>query len=327
MQSAELRRRPPAGDHIHLSVPETRRCLVGEVRVQCPDALFPHRAAVRIVEKDRAFQQVLVIGVDPAADVARGARPLPRLHVDLLAHESDLRTPGVESDERPLGLVVEHGLVRELRERAEFQEKSPDLRGIRARALRLPGLQVHVHVGHSRRRVEYGKQPRPEVAREAEQSLVARHLVPGEQTPENTDRDLEVLHRDVLVEREVLDDERSCPRGLVREAHQDHRVERVDGSHEERRAGVPVAHRPADGPPLVVAPGVFVIRAPGEEKFFPHACGHSQVARLGSGGRGGRAFRGGPRSGAADRREKCRRDDSPRGRSDEPARSFRPSAV
>ncbi len=60
--------------------------------------------------------------------------------------------------------------------------------------------------------------------------------------------------------------------GLVFEAHDEHRVERVDRRHEERR-GVPVLRGFADRLQLVVAPGVALVGFPREEELRPHLGG------------------------------------------------------
>jgi hypothetical protein len=74
---------------------------------------------------------------------------------------------------------------------------------------------------------------RAEVVGELQQALVVRHLVRGEQAAEDADGDLEVLDLDVLVEGELVDDELLRLRRLVVEAHDQHRVQRVDGRHQQ----------------------------------------------------------------------------------------------
>ena len=145
-----------------------------------------------------------------------------------------------------LRLVVEHGLSGQLRERAEFQQQRADLRRVRPRSGGLPGLEVHVHVGHPGGRRERRQEAGAQVFREREQARIAGRLVGGEQASEDADRDLEVLHRDVLVEGELLEDQRLRAGRLVVEAHQEQRVQGVDGRHEEGLR-VPVVRGAGDG--------------------------------------------------------------------------------
>ena len=114
-----------------------------------------------------------------------GARnPLPRLDVDLIPHETELRAPVVELHEGVLRLVEEDRLLRELGERAELQYERADLGGIGPDALRLARLQVHEHVRQAGRRVESGQEPRPEILGQPQQPLVSRHLIAREESPE-----------------------------------------------------------------------------------------------------------------------------------------------
>ena len=158
-----------------------------------------------------ALQEVLVVRVDPSADVARGAEPFARLDVDLFADEPERRAARVEARQGLLRLVVEHRLSGQLRERAELQQQRADLRRVRPRAGRLPGLQIDVHVGHPGGRRKRRQEPGAQVFRQQQEARIAGRLVGGEQASEDADRDLEVLHRDVLVEGELLEDQRPSP--------------------------------------------------------------------------------------------------------------------
>ena len=71
VERSELRGRALAGVHVRLAVPEAGRRLVGEVPVQGSRGSSRHIVfAVRVAEEPRALEQVLVVGIDPAADVA-----------------------------------------------------------------------------------------------------------------------------------------------------------------------------------------------------------------------------------------------------------------
>ena len=132
--------------------------------------------------------------------MAGPADPLARLDVDLLSHETDLRAPVVELNQGILGLVVIDRLLREPSQGPEFENERSDLGGVGTRAVDLPGPKVHEPVRHARGGIEYGKQPRPQILGEPEQAPITGHLVAGEQSPQEADRHLEILHRDVLVE-------------------------------------------------------------------------------------------------------------------------------
>src|SRR5439155_26481987 len=96
VQRAELRRRALARLHVDFAVPVA----VAEILVHGADARLPHRRAVAVAEEPRALQQVLVVRIDRAADVAGAAGPRSGLDVDLVADEADLRAPLVELHER-----------------------------------------------------------------------------------------------------------------------------------------------------------------------------------------------------------------------------------
>ncbi len=164
-------------------------------------------ATGRVVEEPAALEQVLVVGVDPSADVAGRAQPLSRPDVDFLADEAEGRAPLVEVCERIVRAVEEDGLAGEPRERAELQNEGPDLGRIRAGFAHRARLQVDVHERHARRGVEGRKQARAEVFGQPQQARVPGQLMARQQAAEQSDRDLEVLDRQVPVERELLDDE------------------------------------------------------------------------------------------------------------------------
>ena len=67
-----------------------------------------------------------------------------------------------------------------------------------------------------------------------QQSLVARELITRKQTTEQPNRHFEVLNVDVFVEREILNDVLAIVVRFILKSHQDHRVERIDGSHQQR---------------------------------------------------------------------------------------------
>jgi hypothetical protein len=200
--------------------------------------------------------------------VARPADPVSRLNVDLFSDEADFRTPVVEGDEGVLRFLEEDRLPGQSRQRAELENESPDLGRVRARAAGLAGLQVDVHVGHARGRVEDGQKARSKLLRQAQKAGVPCHLVAGEESSQEADRDLEILDRDVPVEGELFDDQGFRLLGLVLETQKNQRIQRIDRRHEEW-AAIPVAGGPAHGPQLVVTPGVPLVGLPGEEKFLP----------------------------------------------------------
>jgi hypothetical protein len=91
--------------------------------------------------------------------------------------------------------------------------------------------------------------------------FVAGHLVTGQQSAEQSDRDLEVLHFDVFVEVKIVDDVLSRRVRFVLETHKDHRVERIDGRHQQRLR-VPVVVSFGEWLQVVVTPGVFLVAVP-----------------------------------------------------------------
>ena len=270
VQRAELGGRALPRRHVHLAVPQTVPGVVGEP-VQGAQALARHPSAVRVAEELRALDEILVVRVDPAAHVARAARPLPRLDVDLLADEAELRAPLEEGDERFLRLLEVDRLARVTRERAELEHEGPDLRRIRSGAARPARLQVHEHVRHSGRRLECREEPGSEVVGEPQEPRVAGHLVTGQEAAQQADRDLEVLDRDVPVEGEPVDDQRPGLVGVLGQTHQEQRVERIHGGHEKRLAPVPVAGRPGERLQLVVPPRGPLICPPAEDELFADA--------------------------------------------------------
>jgi hypothetical protein len=204
--------------------------------------------------------------------VARRARPLPGCNVDLFADETRLRPALEELDQGLLRLVVESFPLRQMRERAELEHQRADLGGVRLHSARLTRLQVHVHVGHPGRRVKDRQEPVAEVLGQGEQAPVPRHLVGREKSPEDADGELEILDLNVLVERQVPQEEGLRLLRLVRQAHDEHGVEGVDRRHEERR-GMPVLGRPADWLQLVMPPGIALVRLPAMEKLRANLCG------------------------------------------------------
>ena len=78
----------------------------------------------------------------------------------------------------------------------------------------------------------------PRSSARREKARIAGRLVGGEQAAEDADRDLEVLDRDVLVEGELLEDQRPSrgPASSLRPIEKQ-RVQRVHGSHEEGLRG------------------------------------------------------------------------------------------
>jgi hypothetical protein len=79
---------------------------VGEVFVDCGNAVCPHAFAILIAKEQRALQEVFVVTVDRAADVTVGIGPFARLDVYPLTDETDLRTAIVSFNKSSLGLLV-----------------------------------------------------------------------------------------------------------------------------------------------------------------------------------------------------------------------------
>jgi hypothetical protein len=110
-----------------------------------------------------------------------------------------------------------------------------------------------------------------------EEAGIALHLVGAEQPSQQADGDFEDLDRDVLVERQPLQDQPLGVGRLVGEAHEQHGVVGVHRRHQQGDA-VPVVRLPAQGVEIVVTPGVAAVAVPGVEEGG---------ADLAGGGRGG----------------------------------------
>ena len=107
--------------------------------VQRGDAGLPHRLAVLVAEQVRALQQVLVIRIDPAPDMAGLADPRAGLDVDLLAGEIELRTSLVQLDDGALRFLEVDRFVRQFAQRPELEDERADLGRIGAGAGGLSG--------------------------------------------------------------------------------------------------------------------------------------------------------------------------------------------
>ena len=187
-----------------MAVPEFAAAqLVGEMAVHRHDALLPHALAVFVAEQLPALQQVLVVRVDAAADVAVAIGPFAGFDIDGAADQADLRAPLEGGHQRALGLVVVDRLAGELGQRAEFEQQGSGLGGIADLAAGHAGAQVDVGVRQAGRRLEHRQQARAKVVREREQAFVAGQLVTGQQATQQADDHLEVLHRHVVVERQA----------------------------------------------------------------------------------------------------------------------------
>ena len=276
MQRAELCRRPLPAVHVRFAVPQAGRGLVSEIFVHRANAGVPHRLAIAIVEEPRAFEQVLVVGIDSAANMAGAADPCARFYIDLVADQADLRALPVELDERVLRFLEVDRLVRQPRQRSEFEDERPDLRGIGARAARLAGLQIHVHVWHTGWRIERGEQSRAEIVGQAKKPRIAGHLIAGEESAEKADGNFEVFDRDVFVERQPLQDERLRLLRFVMRAHQQQSVQCVDRRH-QKGLTVPVAYVMAERLQLVVTPGILLIGGPGVKKLGANSRSHRRA--------------------------------------------------
>ena len=112
--------------------------LVGEILVDCRDALVPHALAVLIAKQQRAFQKVFVITVDRAADVTVGVGPLAGLDVDPFADQTDLRATVVCFDERALGLFVKDRFAGEFAQCAKLDDQCSGFGWIADRLLTFP---------------------------------------------------------------------------------------------------------------------------------------------------------------------------------------------
>src|SRR5438552_5168452 len=105
-----------------------------------------------------------------------------------------------------------------------------------------------------------------------QQSLVARELITRKQTTEQPNRHFEVLNVEVFVEREIPNNVLASVVRFILKSHQDHRVERIDGSHQQR-LGVPIMIGLAERLEIVMAPCVFLVAIPGVKKFRPNLRG------------------------------------------------------
>ena len=133
--------------------------------------VFHMLLAIFVVEEDGALQQILVVGIDAAADVAGGIDPLAGFDVDGGTDQTDWRAAIVNLDQSPLRLVVINLFAGQLAERAELDEQRTDLGGIALHAFHRAGLQVDEDVGHAGWRVERRKQAVPEIVGEVQQAL------------------------------------------------------------------------------------------------------------------------------------------------------------
>ena len=103
-----------------------------------------------------------------------------------------------------------------------------------------------------------------------EQSLIAGHLMSGEQAAQQADDDLEVLHRHVVVERQLRGDEIARVRGFLVQAHQQQRVQRIHRRHQQR-VRIPVVRLPAQRLECVVALRVSHVTLPRMPGLLAHA--------------------------------------------------------
>ena len=71
----------------------------------------------------------------------------------------------------------------------------------------MAGAEIHVDIREAGRRIEGGQQTFTQIFRESQQPLVTGELVTGKQSAEQPDRDFEILHVDVALEREIVRDE------------------------------------------------------------------------------------------------------------------------
>src|SRR5215469_12314890 len=88
VQGAVTSRDPLTRVHVHLAVPQSAMAGVSQVPIERCNAALPHAIAILVVKQDRGFQQILVVGVNAAADVAGGIRPCTALYVDRRTHQS-----------------------------------------------------------------------------------------------------------------------------------------------------------------------------------------------------------------------------------------------
>jgi NAD(P)-dependent dehydrogenase (short-subunit alcohol dehydrogenase family) len=193
-----------------------------------------HLFAIAIAKQQPALQQVLVVTIDRAADVTIRLGPFAGFDVDPFANKANLRAPFESFDEGAFSFLVVNRLTGELAERAKLDQQRSRFRGIADRLTRLARFEIDVTVGHPGRRVENRQESLAEIFREVEQTFVAGHLVTAQQSAEQSDRDLEVLDFDVFIERKIVEDVFPGRLFLVRETHEDHRVERVNRRHQQR---------------------------------------------------------------------------------------------
>jgi hypothetical protein len=203
----------------------------------------------------------------------------------------------VQRHQRRLGLVVVHRLAGQPGQRPELQQQGADLGGVALPAAGLAGAEVDVHVGHPGGRAEGGQEAPPQLVGQGQEARVARQLMGREQAAQDADGDLEVLHRDVVIEGQLLDDEGQGLVGLGAQPRQQEGVQAVHRGHQQGD-GVPVVRGPAHRAQLVVTPGVAAVALPGVEDLPLHRRGHLGVAgggparRRGATGAGGREGQG-----------------------------------
>jgi len=223
--------------HGHTTGPSRRR---PRVLVDCPDALTPHPLAIGIAERKPRLQLVFEVGIDERTHVAVEVEPLAAFSMDPLPDETDGRSAIVDLGQRAFRSVVEGRGIRQLAERAEFEEKRAGLRRIGLGTADLARPEVHIAVRDAGRRIERWEQPCAEILGKGQKTRFASELVGGEKSAKEADRNLEVADEDILLERGRVEDQTHRLVGLPVQPHEDHRVEGIHGRHQEGRA-VPVA--------------------------------------------------------------------------------------
>ena len=97
-------------------------------------------------------------------------------------------------------------------------------------------------------------------------------MVAGEESAEETNRDLEILDVDVVVERELAFYQGTSAIRFGIEMHENQRIERVDRSHEKGLA-IPIVRCATERLERVVSPGVMLVIVPRVKALALYTCG------------------------------------------------------
>ena len=97
-----------------MAVPEFATNVIGQVFINGGNACVPHLKAIFVTEQKPALPEVLVIGIDPAADVTVVIGPRAGLDVNARSDETQWRATLVGLDQGALSFLVEDRLAGQL---------------------------------------------------------------------------------------------------------------------------------------------------------------------------------------------------------------------